>query len=190
MPVVIRQAVSKREMFEMALVENLQRSDLNPIEEAEAYKRLLEEFELSQEDVAARVGKSRSTVSNALRLLALPAEVQDHLREGRLSAGHVRPMLTLASAAEQVRWARRAVEEKLTVRQVESEAGKASKRKRRGRTPPDADTAAAEETLTKLLQSKVEIQRRGKGGRLSIAFHSEEELIRLYDLLRKVGEQR
>lgn len=189
-PVVIRQAVSKREMFELALVENLQRSDLNPIEEAEAYKRLLEEFELSQEDVAARVGKNRSTVSNALRLLALPAEVQDHLREGRLSAGHVRPMLTLTSTAEQVRWARRAVAESLTVRQVEAEAGKVSKKKWRGRTPPDADTAAAEEKLTKLLQTKVEIRRRGKGGRLSIAFHSEEELIRLYDLLFEIGEQR
>jgi len=189
-PVVIRHAVSKREMFEIALVENLQRSDLNPIEEAEAYRRLLEEFELSQEDVAARVGKSRSTVSNALRLLKLPMEVQDLLREGRLSAGHVRPMLTLPSAAEQVRWARRAVKERLTVRQVESAADIAVKKKRRGRTLPDADTAAAEETLTKLLQCGVEIRRRGKGGRLSIAFHSEEELIRLYDLLLKVGEQR
>jgi ParB family chromosome partitioning protein len=189
-PIVVREVTSDREMFEMALVENLQRSDLNPIEEAEAYKRLVGEFGLKQEDVAARVGKSRSTVSNAMRLLGLPAEVQDLLRDGALSAGHVRPLLALPGADEQVRWARRATREKFTARQMEKAvAGKGTKKKR-GRTPPDADTAAAEETLTKIFHSKVEIHRRRKGGTLNIAFHSEDELIRLYDLLVQVGEER
>ena len=181
---------SDREMFEMALVENLQRADLNPVEEAEAYKRLVEEFELKQEDVAARVGKSRSTVSNAIRLLGLPVEVQDLLRDGALSAGHVRPLLALPGADEQIRWARRATQEKFTARQMEKAVAGRGTKKKRGRTPPDADTAAAEETLTKIFHSKVEIHRRRKGGTLNIAFHSEDELIRLYDLLVQVGEER
>ncbi|MDH3253550.1 MAG: ParB/RepB/Spo0J family partition protein [Gemmatimonadota bacterium] len=189
-PVVVRDVASEREMFEMALVENLQRSDLNPIEEAEAYTRLLEEFGLTQEDVATRVGKGRSTVTNALRLLALPDEVQEFLREGTLSAGQVRPLLALASADEQVRWARRATQQKLTARQMEAAVSTKGSKSRRRRAQPDADTAAAEDKLTKALQTKVEIRRRGKGGTLKIAFHSEEELIRLYERLVQAGGRR
>jgi ParB family chromosome partitioning protein len=189
-PVVVREVTSDREMFEMALVENLQRSDLNPVEEAEAYKRLLGEFGLKQEDVAARVGKSRSTVTNALRLLNLPAEIQDFLRDGTLTAGQVRPLLSLPSPDDQIRWARKATQDKLTAREMEKAVTKTASKRARGRKRPDADTAAAEETLTKIFQSKVEIRRRRRGGTLSIAFHSEDELIRLYDLLVRAGEKR
>ena len=189
-PVVVRDVDSEREMFEMALVENLQRSDLNPIEEAEAYTRLLEEFGLTQEEVATRVGKGRSTVTNAIRLLALPEEVQELLREGALTAGQVRPLLALASADEQVRWARRATQEKLTARHMEAAVLSKAKKGRARRAHSDPDTVAAEDKLTKALQTKVEIRRRGKGGTLKIAFHSEEELIRLYDHLVQAGGRR
>jgi ParB family chromosome partitioning protein len=182
-PVVVKDVANDLEMFEIALVENLQRADLNPIEEAEAYRRLLDDFELTQEDVATRVGKGRTTITNALRLLVLPSEIQDLLREGDLTAGQVRPLLALDREEDQLRWARKAVKERLTARQMESAVG-GTRNRRGGRTAHvDPDTAAAAETLTKLFRTKVEIRRRGKGGTVRIAFHSEEELIALFDLL-------
>ena len=187
-PVVVREVADEREMFELALVENLQRSDLDPIEEAEAYHRLLEEFDLTQEQVAARVGKGRSTITNALRLRTLPTEVQDLLQAGELTPGQVRPLLAVGSADEQIRWARRATREKLSARQMERAALKKGSQRRGAAV--DADTAAAAEKLTKTLQTKVEIRRRGKGGTLKIAFHSEDELMRLYDLLVDAGGKR
>ena len=190
-PVAVKPVVSERELLELALVENLQRTDLNPIEEAEAYRRLRQEFSLKQEEVAARVGKSRSAVANAVRLLALPAEVQDMLRDGSLTAGQARPLLSLADAEDQIRWARAAVQKQLTARQLErlSQEPKGSRAKKGGRAA-DPDTAAAAEALTQQLQTRVEIQRRRKGGTLRIAFHSEEELMRLYELLMATGRQR
>jgi ParB family chromosome partitioning protein len=182
-PVVVKDISNDLQMFEMALVENLQRADLNPIEEAEAYKRLLDDFGLTQEDVAARVGKGRSTITNALRLLVLPSEIQDLLRDGELTAGQVRPLLALDREEDQRRWARKAVKERLTARQMESAVGGAKGRRGGRKVQIDPDTAAAAEKLTKLFRTKVEIRRRGKGGTVSIAFHSEEELIGLFDLL-------
>jgi ParB family chromosome partitioning protein len=182
-PVVVKDISNDLQMFEMALVENLQRADLNPIEEAEAYKRLLDDFGLTQEDVAARVGKGRSTITNALRLLVLPSEIQDLLRDGELTAGQVRPLLALDREDDQLRWARKAVKERLTARQMESAVGGAKGRRGGRKVQIDPDTAAAAEKLTKLFRTKVEIRRRGKGGTVSIAFHSEEELIGLFDLL-------
>jgi ParB family chromosome partitioning protein len=189
-PVVIRVVATDRELLEMALVENLQRTDLNPMEEAEAYRRLGEEFGLNQEEVANRVGKSRSAVTNALRLLGLPDEVQDLLRGRRLTAGQARPLLALENADEQIRWARRAVRDRLSARDLERLPGgrtRSGKKRRTGRVDPD--TAAAAERLTRQLQTRVEIHRRGKGGTVRIAFHSEEELMRLFDLLMQAGEK-
>lgn len=188
-PVVVKEVANDLEMFEMALVENLQRADLNPIEEAEAYKRLLDEFGLTQEDVAARVGKGRSTITNALRLLVLPSEIQDLLRDGALTAGQVRPLLGLEHEEEQLRWARKAVKERLTARQMESAVGGTKSRRGGRKGQIDPDTAAAAEALTKLFRTKVEIRRRGKGGTVSIAFHSEEELIGLFDRLTSIGRR-
>jgi len=188
-PVVVRAVAGDRELLELALVENLQRSDLNPLEEAEAYQSLQEKFGLSQEEVAGRVGKARPTVANALRLLRLPAEVQELLREGRLTAGQACPLLALATPEEQIALAERAVREGLSARDLEREAAPREKPARKAPRPVDVNTAAAAEKLTSRLQTKVEIRRRGQGGLLQVHFHSEEELMRLYDLLMERGDQ-
>lgn len=195
-PVVVREVANDRELLELALVENLQRSDLSPLEEAEAYLMLQEKFSLSQEEIASRVGKARTTVSNALRLLRLPEEVRDLLRGGHLSAGQARPLLGLATSEEQITLAERAVREGLSARDMERlsaepriSAAAAAPKKKPARTV-EVHTAAAEEKLTRRLQTKVEIRRRGKGGALLISFHSEEELMRLYDILMDRGDER
>jgi ParB family chromosome partitioning protein len=180
-PVAIREVKDDRQLLEMALVENLQRTDLNPIEEAEAYRRLSGEFGLSHEDVALQVGKGRTSVSNALRLLKLPDDVVELLRSGRLTAGQARPLLALKKEEDQIRLARRAADGGMSARALEKLAsGKKAKRK----APEiDADTAAAADRLTRALQTRVTIRRRGAGGSVQIAFHSEDELIRLFDLM-------
>jgi ParB family chromosome partitioning protein len=189
-PVVVREVADDRELLELALVENLQRSDLNPLEEAEAYQALQEKFSLSQEEIATRVGKARTTVTNALRLLRLPEEVRDLLRAGHLSAGQARPLLGLATSEEQVTLAERAVREGLSARDMERLSGepRAAKQQKKPARTVEVHTAAAEEKLTRRLQTKVEIRRRGKGGLLQISFHSEEELMRLYDVLMDRGD--
>lgn len=183
-PIVVREVREDRELLELALVENLQRSDLNVIEEAEAYQTLRESFQLSQEEIGSRVGKGRSTITNALRLLRLPSEVQDLIRDGRLTAGQARPLLSLPTPKQQLEVARRACREQLTARDLESLASAPKKRVHKKKaSPEDVHAAAAAETLTKRLQTKVEIKRRGRGGVVQIHFHSEEELMRVYDLL-------
>ena len=191
-PVVVREVADDQQLLEMALVENIQRADLNPIEEAEAYRSLADSFELSQEDIAGRVGKGRTTITNALRLLRLPAEVQDYLREGRLTAGQARPLLALRDAAAQIQMAERAIEEGLTARDLEALATNpkksASAKTAKKSQESDVHTRAAVENLTRALQTKVDIKRKKKGGTLHIHFHSEDELIRLYELLTQGNE--
>jgi ParB family transcriptional regulator, chromosome partitioning protein len=185
-PVVVREALSDQDRLELALVENLQRSDLNALEEAEAYQALQEKFGLSQEQVASRVGKGRPTVTNSLRLLKLPEPIKLLLREGRLSAGQARPLLALSSSEAQERLAERAVEEQLSARELEklvSLPEATAKGPAKAPELPESNTLAAQERLTRRLQTKVDIKRRGRGGTLQIHFHSEDELIRLYDLL-------
>jgi ParB family chromosome partitioning protein len=190
-PVVVRPVADDRELLELALVENLQRSDLNAVEEAEAYLALQEKFGLSQEEIAARVGKGRPTVANTLRLLRLPEEVRDLLRGGQLTAGQARPLLALATPEEQIELALRAVREGLSAREVERLVAAPREAPKKERPAPvEVHTAAAQEKLTRRLQTRVEIRRRGKGGLLQIHFHSEEELMRLYDLLMERGENR
>ena len=190
-PVVVRQVADERELLELALVENLQRSDLNSIEEAEAYAVLQEKFGLSQEEVAARVGKARATVANALRLLRLPEEVRELLLAGQLNAGQARPLLALATPEEQIALAERAVRERLSARELERLAAAPPRPKpKKPDRPVEVHTAAAEEKLTRRLQTRVEIRRQGQGGHLRIHFHSEEELMRLYDVLIERGENR
>ena len=177
-PVVVRQVRDDRELLELALVENLQRSDLNPMEEAEAYRTLQENFQLSQEEIAARVGKARPAVANTLRLLKLPPAIQDFLRSGRLTAGQVRPLLAINDPERQQELAERALREGLSSRSMEELA---SGKKPGAKKSPEPHAAAAAERLTQKLQTRVEIDRRGKGGTIRIHFHSEEELIRLYE---------
>jgi ParB family transcriptional regulator, chromosome partitioning protein len=193
-PVVVREVRDDRELLELALVENLQRSDLNPIEEAEAYSVLQEKFGLSQEEVAVRVGKARTTVTNALRLLRLPEEVRELLLAGQLTAGQARPLLALASPEEQTALAERAVRDGLSARDLERLAAAPPRptlrKPKKPDRPAEVHTAAAEEDLTRRLQTRVEIRRQGQGGHLRLHFHSEEELMRLYDVLMKRGENR
>ncbi|MEM6792467.1 MAG: ParB/RepB/Spo0J family partition protein [Acidobacteriota bacterium] len=186
-PVVIRHVNDDQQLLELALVENIQRADLNPVEEAEAYRTLGESFGLSQEEIASRVGKGRTTVTNFLRLLRLPAAVQDLMREGRLSAGRARPLLSLPDAEQQIEIAEKAVREGLTARDLEalvsSPRGKASQRAEKKPQEVDVHTREAIDKLTQSLQTRVDIKRKKRGGTVSIHFHSEEELIRLYDRL-------
>ncbi len=186
-PVLVREVDSDQHRLELALVENLQRADLNPLEEAEAYHALRERFGSSQAQIAEQVGKARTTVTNSLRLLRLPQDVREMVRAGELSPGQARPLLTLSSEDRQVALAQRAVDEGLSARELEAEvSGRARKPAPKAESKPaDVHARAAEERLTQALQTKVDIKRSGAGGYLRIHFHSEEELMRLYE--RMVG---
>jgi len=182
-PVVVREA-SQDEALELALIENLQREDLNPIEEARAYEMLAKDAGLTQEDVAERVGRERSTVANYLRLLRLPESVQQALVEGALSMGHARALLGLDDAAAQMRLAKAAVSGGWNVRQTEAKVraergGRGTGGEKRDRDP---DTMAAEKKMTRAVGTPVRIVGRERG-RIEIRFASLEELERLYELL-------
>ncbi len=183
-PVVVRQAAD-RELLEIALVENIQREELNPIEEAGAYRRLIAELGYSQEQVAARVGKDRSTVANLLRLLRLPREIRGLVAEQKLSPGHARPLLALDAPDTQVAIAKEIVEKGLSVRDVERRVGAASRPARQAKASRgDANTRDAEAHLEQALGTKVRVRRQGRKGsrgRLEIDFHSEDELHRIYE---------
>ena len=174
-PVVFREAAD-HELLELALVENLQREDLGPLEEAGAFRRLADEFGLTQEAIAGRVGRSRSAVANSLRLLTLSAEIRASLARGEITAGHARALLGIDDAAERRRAWRRILEGHLTVRDAESLAKRRAKRRVAARPRPSADLAAIEEKLRGSLGTKVELRRGRKGGRLVIHFFSDEEL--------------
>jgi ParB family chromosome partitioning protein len=185
-PIVVRD-VADDQLLELALVENIQREELAPLEEAQAFHRLQEEFHLTQEEVAQKVGRDRSTVSNTLRLLRLPREARELLSGGRLDAGHARALLALDRAEEQVALAREAARKGLSVREVERRVAlaRAPRRARSGRKDPN--TRAAEERLRAALGTRVQISRRGKGGVLRVAFGNEAELQRLFELLVRAG---
>ncbi len=183
-PIVLRERQSETDLLEVALVENLQREDLNPLDAAEAYARLKDEFRLSHERIADRVGKDRTTISNALRLLKLPSSVKDRVRSGLLSGGHARALASLASADDQERLAEEIVRRNLSVRQTEKRVasfGGADKLRREHRRDPF--TRDAEEKLSRRLRSRVRIVRRRRRGRVEISFGSEDELIGLYERL-------
>jgi ParB family chromosome partitioning protein len=183
-PITVREKASDRDLLEAALVENLQREDLNVLEAAEAYARLREEFALTQEKIAERVGKDRATIANSLRILKLSSTVRDKIRSGELSAGHARALVALASIDDQERLAEEIVRRALSVRQTEKRVARMAAGDRvvaeRRRDPFTRD---AEEKLSRLLQTKVRISRRRRGGSIDIAFGSEEELIGLYERL-------
>jgi ParB family transcriptional regulator, chromosome partitioning protein len=189
-PVVVRevQSESPHDLLEMALIENIQREDLNAIEEGIAYRRLADEFALTQDAIAKAVGKDRSTVANMVRLLKLPDEVQEEVAAGRLSMGHARALLALTDAAAQRTLARDIIARNLSVRETEGLVKKSAEPEPVARTvsepqPADVHTRAAEDKLRLQLGTRVRIVRRGKKGRIEIEFVSEEELIRIYDML-------
>jgi ParB family chromosome partitioning protein len=182
-PIVIRD-VSDDKLLEVALIENIQRENLNPIEEAQAYRRLSDDLQMSQEAIAVAVGKDRATVANYMRLLKLPAEVRNDLSSGSLSMGHARALVTIGDEAAQRRIAREVVSRGLSVREAEALA-------RRESSPPppkpekklDPNTRAAEDRLKFTLGTRVRIIRRGTAGRIEIDFGNEDELQRIYELL-------
>ena len=185
-PVVWRERRSESDLLEVALVENIQREDLNPLDAAEAYARLKDEFRLSHEKIADRVGKDRTTVTNALRLLKLPESVRQQIRSGLLSAGHARALVALASADDQERLAEEILRRGLSVRQTEKRvASFGSSDKLRKEHRRDPFTRDAEEKLSRRLRARVRIVRRRRGGRVEIAFGSEEELIGLFERLSR-----
>lgn len=184
-PVVI-QDVSDDTALEMALIENIQREDLNAVEEAEAYHALLEKFELSQEELAKRVGKERSTVANSLRLLKLPTELKRDIVEERLAMGHARALLALDSP-EQMKQAREEVlKRELTVRETENLV-KRLKANRPVKVPPKPDPHVTdlEEQLKRHFKARVAIRQSGKKGKIEIFYASPVELDRLLDILKR-----
>jgi ParB family chromosome partitioning protein len=183
-PVVYRD-VDDEHLLEVALIENIQREDLNPIEEAQAYRRLSDEFNMSQEAIASAVGKDRATVANYMRLLKLAAEVRSDLSSGALSMGHARALISLADEAAQRRVAREVVSRGLSVREAEALVRRESS-PTPAPPPPrriDPNTRAAEERLRVALGTRVRIIRKGQGGRLEVDFSTEDELQRIYETL-------
>jgi ParB family transcriptional regulator, chromosome partitioning protein len=189
-PVVLRD-VPEETALEMALVENLQREDLNPIEQARAFERLIEEFSFTQEEVAERTGKDRATIANSLRLLKLEETIQDMLEEGRLSAGHARALLSINDSKERYDLARRIARGGMTVRQVERLAARSS-RTSSTHTPThvtvvDPNTKAAIEEMQRKFGTKVLLQplRPGRPGQLIFEYYDPSDLTRLYDQLMR-----
>lgn len=181
-PAVIKELVNESDALQIALIENIQREDLNPIEEAHAYHQLHQDFGMTQEEISRRVGKERSTVANFLRLLKLPEGVKRLLASGQLSMGHARALLAVESAKKQEQLADRVVARDLNVRQTELLAAGPPKRKKREKAK-DVFTRDAEEKLTRSLRTKVDIDRRRRGGVIHIRFASEDDLIRIFDEL-------
>jgi len=185
-PVVVRDIPEER-LLAVALIENIQREDLNPIEEAVAYRRLSDEFHLTQEQIADAVGKDRSSVANYVRLLRLPQEVRGSVASNALSMGHARALLALTDEAAQLRVARDVVSRNLSVRETEALVKKATAPAvEKPEKTADVHTRAAEDKLKMALGTRVRINRKGKGGRIEIEFVSEDELQRLYE--RLIGE--
>jgi ParB family transcriptional regulator, chromosome partitioning protein len=181
-PVVIKETMTDSDTLQVALIENIQREDLNTIEEAYAYHQLHEEFGLTQEEISKRVGKERSTVANFLRLLRLPDSVKKLLASGQLSMGHARAILAVDSPKKQEQLAERVVKRNLNVRQTEMLASESSpKAAAEPEKEKDIFTRDAEEKLTRALRSRVEIDRKRRGGVIHVRFGSEDELIRLVD---------
>lgn len=190
-PVIIKEATAQ-ESLELALVENVQRADLNPLEEATAYRQLVEEFGLTQDRVADRVGKSRTTVTNTLRLLGLPDEVKTALLQGVISEGHARALLALDNALLQLALLKQIGEHGLSVRATEELVRRLNEEARlAGEAAPeqpekpkkDAQTAALEDDFRRSLGTKVELFRTSRGGRLVIHFYSDEELDGIYNTI-------
>lgn len=184
-PVVVRE-VSEEAALEMTLIENLQREDLNPIEQAQAFQRLMDEFALTQEQVAERTGKDRTTIANSLRLLRLEQPIQELIAENRITAGHARPLLSMADANERIALAKKIARTGVTVRQVERMLARGG----RARSAPaslqiDPNTKAALEDLQRRYGTRVHIKpaAAGRPGELILEYYDAGDLIRLYQLL-------
>ncbi len=189
-PIIVKEA-QDREVMELSLIENLQREDLNPIEEAEAYKRLIDEFNISHEELSARIGKDRTTITNTLRLLKLPAEIKTHILKNQITSGHARAILILESKEKQTKLCDLIIKKGLSVREAEVLA------KRWSEKPPkvtseikkigdiDHQLKSLQDLLRDYLGTKVTIYHRGKRGRIEIEYYSNEDLERVIEAILK-----
>ena len=194
-PVVVK-ALDDRTVMEIALVENLQREDLNPLEEAEAYQRLITEFNLTQEEVAKAVGKSRPAIANTLRLLNLPEPIQQLVANGQLTMGHARALLSLERPEEQLYISEKIITEKLSVRETEEivrqtrlsgvsreTPGEGEEKKQKERQKIDPNLQAIIDDMTRLFGTKVRIKKNGERGKIEIEYYSPEEFERITEIL-------
>jgi len=191
-PVNIAKDLSEQEILEIALIENIQREDLNPIEEALTYKRLLEEFQLKQDEVAERVSKSRTAVTNSMRLLKLDERVQQMIIDGMISTGHARAILSIDDPEKQYEFAQRVFDEKLSVREVEKEVKKMQKAKKKtkdAKIDPQMEVIYNDlaEKMKSIFGTKVSVNPKdNQAGRIEIEYYSQDELNRIYELLQTV----
>ena len=187
-PCIVKELTEEENML-LAIVENMQREDLNPIEEAEGLKKMIDTYGLTQEQVSYSVGKSRPYITNSLRLLKLPGRVQQLTAEGKITTGHARALAAVKSQQRQVDLATRAAKEGLSVRQIEQLAKetKQPQEKKKTRKVKSADEKRVEEDLKNALGTKVNLNRKGKGGKIEIEFYSADELERLIELLRSLA---
>ena len=186
-PILVKEAEA-REVLELSLIENIQRENLNPLEEAEAFRHLIEEFSVSQADLALRIGKDRTTVANTVRLLKLPLEIKSHLQENRITPGHARAILSLDGREKQKELCDLIVQKGLSVREAEALAKRWSRKSKKATT--SARTAELETQLNSLqdslrqhLGTKVFIKRKGKRGRIEIEYYSHEDLERIIEAI-------
>tara|TARA_B100001250_G_scaffold411577_1_gene440573 strand:+ start:1448 stop:2341 length:894 start_codon:yes stop_codon:yes gene_type:complete len=197
-PAIIREVESDQDLMELSLIENIQRENLSPIEEAEGYRTLIDNCFLTQEQVAQKVGKSRSTITNLLRLLNLSGEIQDYLRHGQLQMGHARALLGLQEEKDRIDLAKRAVNEKLSARQIESAVNSNRKEPKRINDDSVSPTGsnreeslllrAQEEKLQLYFGTGVHIRRKGEKGRIEIDFYNSNDLDRILEILNNEGE--
>lgn len=187
-PIVVKEG-TEQEKFEWALIENIQRQDLNPVEEAYAYQRLMDEFHLTQQDIAERVGKSRSAVANMVRLLQLPEEIHTALIDRTLSMGKARALLGLKDSASQLDMFRSMMGEKVSVRDVERAVQKTAPQKRVALVRRDPNIAAHEQALEDALNTKVRVTQRGEAGTIVLHYYSLEELRKLINKLRQEDDR-
>ena len=187
-PVLVKEA-ERREALEISLIENLQREDLNPIEEAEAFKQLIEEFHISQEELSNRIGKDRTTVTNALRLLKLPLEVRDHLLQNRITSGHARAILSLENKERQKELGALIIKRGLSVREAEAIAKKWSEKSKKPIAPAkkkgdlESQLNSLQDSMRKYLGTKVHISQKGKRGKIEIEYYSHEDLERIVEAI-------
>jgi ParB family chromosome partitioning protein len=187
-PVVVKEAEG-REALEISLIENLQREDLNPIEAAEAFKHLIEEFNISQEDLSKRIGKDRTTITNTLRLLKLPIEIRNQLLQNRITSGHARAILSLESKEKQKELCALIIKKGLSVREAEALAKRWSEKPKKSITPVkkrgdlESQLSSLQDSLRKYLGTKVHITQKGKRGKIEIEYYSHEDLERIVEAI-------
>jgi len=186
-PVIIKE-LSNRQVMEMALIENIQREDLNPIEEAEAYERLLNEYKMTQEELSKSIGKNRSTIANIIRLLALCDKVKEHLINGEISSGHARALLSLDNEELQEKVCSEIIEKSLSVRETENLVKRIQKKDTAVKKVKveDENIQKIEDDLKKILGTKVKLFNKNKKGKIMIEYYSNDELERILEIFKKM----